>query len=274
MKGHDRGDKPSSGWVGMHWANWTCGTVDAYGFPLMSSGQHYYEVEDKQQGLAQEFDLSKHNVARENAILRKRFERDVRFWGKDQLMQPPMVVEDVKLDPTSSTATSDRPSSDLRIIADAEIAARRTAGTPTTFKLPAHMSRGKWSSEGKPRASKVQRRPPVRRVYTSPVQRGLHPTRHPSRRVGSDFALLFPGGAPGGMENDLCWVVAKREGNGNGGNYNLNLKHKYFIRIVKGALNQNQNNAVNSRQLKISENFLPPSVMPRSRLAHSLLISL
>ena len=76
------------------------------------------------------------------------------------------------------------------------------------------------------------------------------------------------------MENDLCWVVAKRDGNGNvnGEILNLNLKHKYFIRIVKGTLNQN--NAVNSRQLKISENFLPPSVMPRSRLAHSLLISL
>jgi hypothetical protein len=136
MKGHDRGDKPSSGWVGMHWANWTCGTVDAYGFPLMSSGQHYYEVEDKQQGLAQEFDLSKHNVARENAILRKRFERDVSFWGKDQ----PDAASDgggrcVKLDPTSSTATSDRPSSDLRIIADAEIAARRTAGASDDLQI-------------------------------------------------------------------------------------------------------------------------------------------
>jgi hypothetical protein len=42
-----------------------------------------------------------------------------------------------------------------------------------------------------------------------------------------------------------------------------------IIRIV------DRNNTVNSRQqLRISENFVPPSVMPRSRLAHSLFISL
>lgn len=77
-----RNSKPSSGWVGLHWANRSCDVVDAYGFPLYSSGRHYYEKEDKQSGLLQEIDLSKHNLAKENLALRKLFRRDVTFWGK------------------------------------------------------------------------------------------------------------------------------------------------------------------------------------------------
>lgn len=78
--GKHAASKPGSGWIGAVWANMTCSSIDFYGFPIRSTGRHYYSERDRETGMIKEYDARKHNVSRENLRLRQLFKGRARFW--------------------------------------------------------------------------------------------------------------------------------------------------------------------------------------------------
>ena len=74
-----RGQKPSSGWIALHWAKLTCRKVDAYGFAVSSSRSgHYYQ--EASASLRDEARGKKHDLTSENAWMRAAFAGQVTFF--------------------------------------------------------------------------------------------------------------------------------------------------------------------------------------------------